>query len=1235
MKILSVTIHNIASIEGPYTIDFEAEPLKSAGLFAITGATGAGKSTLLDAICLALYNDTPRLASTKPSVSIADGATDIPINNVKHLLRKGATYASAKVSFLATDGKVYESEWSVQRARKKATGTLQAEVIRLRCLSDNEVYPEGRKSLVLERIRELLGLSFDEFTKSVILAQGDFTSFLKADDNTRSDILEKLTGTQIYSQISKLVFEKNKQHKAALELLDARLAEANVLSEEARAALQGQITDLTGDLKALRATIDLFTKEQQWYTTRQRLEEQLAEAEAQLRTALDAGEAHKAAFAELAIIEALQAIKTDVLNQKSEQEALVQAEEDLKVATAQLNEISALKDRLASDKDSTQQALDKAQEEFYQLKPSIEAAKELETRISERQQSLQAKEQQVAAKQQQLTNKEKEREELTQRIAKGEVYLQQKNSWITAHPTYGILLNNEQWLRSLAAEYQQLSEQIARKSLNLSEQEAAQQQLATELTAERALFTTKQEELAKQQQDYTQLKQQLDKIDVEVLHQKQNTYTRELQIYQEDKTTLQQIATYQEVIAKTANHLEALHQAEQRDTVRLKELETSKQAAEIKYETTEQLYQKAQIEHSESVTALRESLTEGEACPVCGATHHPYAHSAAAEHILASLQEELNRARTTLTEQNNTYVATAAQLKHTSESIIEQTQRLKEQEAQLQQAERTLQQSSKSNEYTEGQALAYITDRIAELTILSEENNRLFEQHNALKKQSDSAFLTVEGTRRALDTLKEKLTSLEEQHQQINSETQTLSLEKESYVQQQTSQLSQLSRLQLEEEWHTLFKRDTAQFTTKISTAISELRSVSAEVEKAKEKLSVYAQKNIQFSSEIDSLKKDTAQQQTTLQQERTEVEKLISERAGLLEGKHVSAVEASYTTAIQTLTQTLQQQQQAFNEANLQHTELQSKAKSLREAQHQSAERIASAEERITKWIATHYPDSVDEVYRHRQEWAAIPHTQLQALRTKQQQIEANLLKQRTIVEQSSQRLNEHLQGEVPSLSQSELSAQLQATEQQHDSLHQQLVLKQGELLADTQQQASVKTLQVERTAKATEAERWAQLNSLIGSADGHRFRQYAQEYTLEMLLRHANQQMKYINRRYSLQRIPSSLSIQVVDHDMGDEIRSVYSLSGGESFLVSLALALALSSLSSTNMNIETLFIDEGFGALDVDTLSVALDALESLQNQGKKVGVISHVQEMVERIPVKIQVKKEGNGKSVISS
>ena len=127
---------------------------------------------------------------------------------------------------------------------------------------------------------------------------------------------------------------------------------------------------------------------------------------------------------------------------------------------------------------------------------------------------------------------------------------------------------------------------------------------------------------------------------------------------------------------------------------------------------------------------------------------------------------------------------------------------------------------------------------------------------------------------------------------------------------------------------------------------------------------------------------------------------------------------------------------------------------------------------------------------------------------------------------------------------------------------------------------------------------------------------------------------QMKLINKRYTLQRIAGTLGLQVIDNDMAAEIRSVYSLSGGESFLVSLALALALSSLSSTKMNVETLFIDEGFGSLDAETLQVALDALERLQNQGKKVGVISHIQEMVERIAVKVEVQKEGNGKSRIT-
>ena len=179
---------------------------------------------------------------------------------------------------------------------------------------------------------------------------------------------------------------------------------------------------------------------------------------------------------------------------------------------------------------------------------------------------------------------------------------------------------------------------------------------------------------------------------------------------------------------------------------------------------------------------------------------------------------------------------------------------------------------------------------------------------------------------------------------------------------------------------------------------------------------------------------------------------------------------------------------------------------------------------------------------------------------------------------------------------------------------------IKIGDLLKEISSQAKI-------------TDNWSKLNDIIGSADGKKFRQIAQEHTLEVLLSFANLHLKDLTNRYKIERIPNTLGLQVVDLDMGDEIRTVYSLSGGESFLVSLALALGLASLSSSKMKVESLFIDEGFGSLDPNTLNIAMDALERLHNQGRKVGVISHVQEMTERIPVQIKVSKKSSGRSLV--
>ena len=184
----------------------------------------------------------------------------------------------------------------------------------------------------------------------------------------------------------------------------------------------------------------------------------------------------------------------------------------------------------------------------------------------------------------------------------------------------------------------------------------------------------------------------------------------------------------------------------------------------------------------------------------------------------------------------------------------------------------------------------------------------------------------------------------------------------------------------------------------------------------------------------------------------------------------------------------------------------------------------------------------------------------------------------------------------------------------QQEDNLNTERALSTAEarLLQQAKNKTIFEQIAKELAEKQAVAVRWAKLNKLIGSADGAKFKVIAQSYTLNLLLLHANKHLAYLSKRYKLQQVPDTLALQVIDCDMCDEIRTVYSLSGGESFL----------------------FIDEGFGSLDADSLRTAMEALEQLQMQGRKIGVISHVQEMSERISVQVQVHKKINGKSVLT-
>ncbi|MEQ5801475.1 AAA family ATPase [Halomonas sp. H10-9-1] len=261
MRILALRLENLASLPGPLELDFTAAPLSDAGLFAITGPTGAGKSTLLDALCLALYGGTPRLRQAPARDSQVDDTPDstLTTSDPRTLLRRGTASGYAEVDFVGRDGRRYRARWAVRRAREKVGGKLQKAEQSLTDLDDERLLTTQKREFD-RLLPERLGLTFDQFTRAVLLAQSEFAAFLQADDNARSDLLERLTGTAEYSAISMAAYRRANDAKKAVEALEARLEGDRPAEPEARAELdqaaeatQQTLTDLQRQATSLQA----------------------------------------------------------------------------------------------------------------------------------------------------------------------------------------------------------------------------------------------------------------------------------------------------------------------------------------------------------------------------------------------------------------------------------------------------------------------------------------------------------------------------------------------------------------------------------------------------------------------------------------------------------------------------------------------------------------------------------------------------------------------------------------------------------------------------------------------------------------------------------------------------------------------------------------------------------------------------------------------------------------------
>ncbi|MEB2515331.1 AAA family ATPase [Pseudomonas sp. YuFO20] len=1210
MKILAIRLKNLASLAGPFEIDFTAEPLASAGLFAITGPTGAGKSTLLDALCLALFGAVPRLNNTGRDAKVPDADGEIGTGDPRTLLRRGTGEGYAEVDFVGVDGRRYRARWEANRAREKAGGKLQASRQSLRDLDQDQLLA-SQKGEYKTQLEAALGLNFEQFTRAVLLAQSEFSAFLKADDNDRSELLEKLTDTALYTRLGRRAFDKTKEAREAHKLLQDQASGVTPLAPEARAELDERFQAAQQQLRHQQAQLKQLELQHTWLNELRRLHDaQLAAAE-QLHSARQTWDSLAGERVQLTRLEQL-APQRHQFARKSEVDALLTPlAEQIAQHTRQHSELSERQALLEQALGTTRIALGEAQQRQTECAPLLRQAFEEQSTLARL-----AKDTALAAE---------ARQSAEQACTQGQSAIQ------TLHEQQA---RAGEHLQRMAAELEQ-SVHLAPLSEAWNAYRDRLQQLmliGNRLNKGQAELANLEQNAVRTTQAFTAQKQQLEVLFKEA-GAEPDAVAEQIGILgsllQDNRKQLRAIEDLtrlwdsQQDLDKRGAELQQRQVAAQQERERLTQDGVKAKAelaiAEQTLTVTRELLERQRLARSASVEELRAQLQDDQPCPVCGSNEHPYHQP---EALLQSLGRHDESEQATAQKAVDQLKEKLTELRAEVGGLIAQQKELLQQQEHLATQQQALAPSLEAHPLA---TALHNQDYAKRGTWLSQQNAQL-NQSISQDEQRQTALLTLQ---QDAARLTQQLRHAETAHQQAAQHLDNQQRELGNDRQRLDEELNAFANLLPAQTLEALRLEPAATFM-QLDRQIAERL---AQLDQQKEELAEQQQRQ-------QHLEKEQDRQQTRVQQLQTAEQQFNALAAQQQASQQaLGQLLASHSSAEQWQQQLEQDVEQARNAETTTATELQNvltqlvriaaELKAQQERLHTLESEQRELGDKIADWRARH-PElddaGLDDLLR-------VDDANVSELRQRLQHSEKAIEQANVLLQERDKRLLDHQAQHNGNLDDEQLANALTELQNQFGVSEQLCAELRAEQAEDQRRQNANQALAQQIADAYSEYQRWARLNALIGSATGDTFRKIAQAYNLDLLVHHANVQLRQLVRRYRLKRGGSMLGLLVMDTEMGDELRSVHSLSGGETFLVSLALALGLASMASSTLKIESLFIDEGFGSLDPESLQLAMDALDGLQAQGRKVAVISHVQEMHERIPVQIQVRRQGNGLSTL--
>ena len=1219
MKILRLRFTNLNSLRDEWSVDFTIPPLSEAGLFAITGPTGAGKTTLLDAITLALYGRAARYG-TEPSP--------------EQMMSRHTGFCSAEVEFSCASG-VYRSVWQLKRARNQPAGRVQNPERRVISLPDEQVLTQ-KIDESNRKVEELTNLNYDRFLRSVMLAQGDFAAFLKAKPNERTELLEQITGTGIYSDISTAAYRYAESARSGLEALRLQHAAVAVLTPEARTERETQLAALGTRLTELKNEVAALVVRITNAKTFLGCAEEAAKIESE---ATQIAQERKSASAELGALE-LHEKAGPFIARLTERDLLAKlhGEDETKLGALRLAlpTLTERADTRRSEAEAARLNLDGAEREEETLKPLWAEVATLDGEISVKGNAVARRteaRQQAESAQQKL---QKELEVKQQLLNKHQTALSELSDWLEKHAADANIAtiladlqtafaqwrdNSGQW-DEIRKEVDSLERTIRDSEKTLTDAEAA----AVKLKAD---WDEKEGKAGKVRVELEKLAEKRSIAEWE--HDRDTAQTR-LVLFHELQTLGGEIAADTarklDLQAATKSHAEkeegfALEVGRKQD-----QLQT---AIEL---TAAQQINVDLVRLVQSMEQHRHELVEGQACPLCGSAEHPYASPettpsvqlSAATAELKKAEKQQEKLRRELADLEKQRAANTTEEKRAVADSKTATDLIAHREKQWTAKVKTLGVALSSTQTAERDAL------------LASET----QMHARLKQRVDD-LRTLDGKVReaeqAAETAKTLLKEKNAEHDKLGS---LLKQTKESLG-------KTVGRATTSETSVKTTRKEFARIVGAFTLDVSDLSAAESTLKQLKQRSDDFVVKKEKWTTnekeagvikagiaEVEKQIKSDAGKIATLKDEEKHDQQALQElqttRQGKFDNKVVSADQERVAASIKACRQKSENVSAILTKALQEEATCKTDIEGLVKGLEERGVKLSKDTAELTHDVNESGFASVDLLRQ-----SVLPESRVAAIGALRKRLESGeqaLVGRRTA--------NNAAQAKVPDAAKDDallietITAQQGTLEGDRETLDKKCGAIGEELRQDDERRKSQLEISGQIEGVELEFQRWHRLSALIGSATGNVFARFAQGLTLERLVAVANRHLSQLSPRYSMRRSNTTvddLELEIIDRYQADVTRPIRSLSGGESFLASLALAVGLSELASGRTAIESLFIDEGFGSLDPATLEIAMAALEGLQTNGKTIGVISHVDAMKERISTQIQVQKRDGGRSTL--